>query len=479
MDKNKNMLSHFLTIGSGTIVNMLLGLISTPIITRLVDPNEYGQLSIFTMYTSVALMFLCAGLDQALVRYYYDDNTIAYQRKLLKLCFLVPMELSVACSVVIILVSAFGFAVFEFKTLIMALLCCNVLANIWTRISTLVLRTTYRSKEYAISNVLHRLSYITILIPLILLTRNRDLEALIIATVLSFIIQGIYATFMTRDMWRFKNVSLPDNYKEIIKYGIPLMLSMGLTTLFQAIDKISLNYFCTYTEVGIYASAMTIINIFAIIQSTFNALWAPMQTEHYVKNPEDTSFIRKGNRYITVVMFFLGLSLIFFKDVFSLLLGEKYRLAGKILPFLIFSPIMYTISETTCSGIGLSKKSYLYIYISIASCVVNFIGDWILVPLLGPQGAAISTGISYIIYFALRTYFSNKYYYIDYALKKMSIITVASLFYAWLNTFCDFSAMTILGYFACITLLFALYKAETIEAIRIAQRQFAQLIDKK
>lgn len=239
-------------------------------------------------------------------------------------------------------------------------------------------------------------------------------------------------------------------------------------------DKISLNHYCSYSEVGIYSSAMTIVSIFAIIQTTINTLWGPLQTEHYVKNPEDTSFIQKGNQYITVIMFFMGLSLILCKDIFALLLGEKYRMAAVILPFLIFYPIMYTISETTCSGIGVSKKSYLNIWVSLGACAVNFIGNNILVPIYDGIGAAISTGISYIVFFWLRTYFSNKYYYINYELKKFSIITCVALVYAWYNTFFEFNIITIIGYIVGIVTLLVLYKQGVKELIVISKRQLME-----
>ena len=105
MDKlnNKSVLSHFVTIGAGTFINMLLSFLTTPIITRLVDPTEYGQLSIFTIYTGIALMVLCIGLDQALVRYYYDKDETIYKQSLLKLCFLLPMIISVFCTLIVVL----------------------------------------------------------------------------------------------------------------------------------------------------------------------------------------------------------------------------------------------------------------------------------------------------------------------------------------------------------------------------------------
>lgn len=477
--ENRNILSHFITIGAGTIINMFLSLLTTPIITRLVDPSEYGQLSIFTMYTGIALMVLCIGLDQALVRYYYDREDLDYKKGLLKLCFVLPLIVSCFCAVVVLILVYGKIVSFEFKPFVMVLLCVNVVANLWSRIAVLLLRITYQSKKYALSNIIHKIVYIVVAIPLVLLIKGKDLEVLALATIISFLIQALYATVATREMWKFKGVAWIDNSREIIRYGIPYILSMGLTTLFQAVDKISLNYYCSYTEVGIYSSAMTLVNIFAVIQTTFNALWGPMQVEHYVKNPEDTSFIKKGNRYITIVMFFIGLSLILTKDIFSLLLGEKYHLASYILPFLIFNPIMYTISETTCSGIGISKKSYLNIYISIGACAVNIVGNGILVPILGCQGAAISTGISYIVFWALRTYFSNKYYYIDYDIKHFSVITIITLLYAWYNTFYDNIIVSFVGYLFCVCILFCLYKNYCVEGFEKARNQLLQLIKKE
>ena len=135
MTSNKNILSHFLIIGAGTVINMFLSLLTTPLITRLVDPSEYGQLSIFTMYTSIAVMVLCIGLDQALVRYYYDKDEIEYKTGLLKLCFVLPMLVSCVCVASVIMLAYIKVVRFEFKPFVMLLLGVNVLANIWSRIS--------------------------------------------------------------------------------------------------------------------------------------------------------------------------------------------------------------------------------------------------------------------------------------------------------------------------------------------------------
>lgn len=462
---NKNFISHFLVIGSGTIINMMLGLLTTPIITRIVDTEEYGQLSIFNMYTSIALMVLCLGLDQALVRFYYNKENIEYKRSLLKLCIGLPITVTFLLSLVVIALSKYRIIKFEFSFDITILLCINVLFSILNRISILLLRITYQSKKFSLCNILSKITYIVCSLFLIYSIKKDYFRLLAIATIVSTLVPGLVAVIFTRDMWKptFERLA---NKKEIIKYGLPLILSMGITTVFQAIDKISLNKYCTYSEVGIYSSAMSLINIFAIIQSTFNSLWGPTQVEHYVKHPEDKQFFQRANRMITVIMFFIGISLILVKDVFALLLGTKYREAAYIMPFLIFNPIMYTISETTNAGIGMSKKSYLNIFVALGACITNIIGNSILVPIFECKGAAISTGCSYIVFWFLRMTFSNMNYYVDYGNKKMFLLIILTSAYALYNTFTEFNIFSVVTYLFLTLILVILYKNTFKELIQ-------------
>ena len=132
---------------------------------------------------------------------------------------------------------------------------------------------------------------------------------------------------------------------------------------------------------------------------------------------------------VAIIMFFLGACLILLKDTIVLMLGNKYRDAVYCLPFLVFHPIMYTVAETTNTGIEKEKKSYFYIIIGIVSCAFNYIGNSILVPMLSERGAAISTGISFIIYWGIRTYISHRLFRVDYGIVKFMISTVFLMIY--------------------------------------------------
>jgi len=475
-------LKHFAIIGSGTFISMIIGFLTTPIITRVVDPIHYGKFSIFTMYSSIAMMILYLGLDQSMVRYFYDNTSDSYRQSLLFKCLKYPLVGTGIIVVLILILSISGIFNFNLGFPILLLVCIYTLIQIIYRFSLLLVRLQYKSKLYSALGIIQKVSYVSVALVLIFWGFMDDTFSLALATVISALICLIISMIAEKRIW---NISIIDksackiSQKELLTYAYPYIFSMGITTMFQYIDLMFLNIYCSYEEVGIYSSTITLVHVFSIVQTTFNTLWAPMAIEHYTQDKSDISFYQKGNRIITVIMFFIGYSLILCKDVFAMILGPQYREAAYILPFLIFNPIMYTISETTVNGLVFMKKSKLQVVVSIGACLVNLIGNIILVPKLGPKGAAISTGISYIVFFTLRTILSNKYFYVDFHLKKIYLITFMAIVYALYNTFVHFNVFSIVGYVICVIVLLVIYKETVIFVISYIKKLLLSLLATK
>ncbi len=476
--KSKSLFSSFMAIGSGTLINMLLGLLTTPLITRLVSPEEYGQLAIFNMYTNIALIVLCIGLDQALVRFFYEKQALSEKRGLLQFCFFIPMLISAVACLGIIGASYLFDNLFSFNQIIILFLCLNILVSIWNRFTLLLLRLTNRNTLYAVSNIVHKIVYIAIALGFLLIIDDNDLLILVLATVGSLIVSSLVAAVGAKEYWTIGQTEKLVDKKSVFYYGFPFILSMGITAIFQACDKLALERYCSYAEVGIYSSAMNLVNIFSIIQTAFNAVWAPKLVEIITNHPEDKSMIQKAHKYITIIMFAFGFGLILVKDVFALLLGAEYRAAAYMLPFLLFNPIMYTVSETTIGGIQYSKKSYLNIVVALIPCILNIVGNAFLVPLYGGRGAAISTGLAYICFFFMRTLISNRYYPIRYQLWKFIIVTVLAVGYALYNTFFAFSIWSVVGFIALIAALFVLYFRDIVDLCKMLVQQMKAMFIK-
>lgn len=470
-----SILKHFISIGTGTVINMLVGFLTTPVLTRLVGTAEYGQYSIFTMYASIALMILCMGFDQALIRFFYRFDTPDYQRSILRECCVLPVVCTLLAGILLNILSWLAFVPFEFDSGVMTMLTITVLFQVLNRIDLILLRVTYQTKLYSMLQVLTKLLFAGIAIAGCFLFQTQKLFVLTAASAVSYGVVTAMGIRSQRELWSFRKISqhYPIDRKELYRYAFPFIVSMGITTIFQAIDKMSLNRYCSYEEVGIYSSAVTLVHVFAIVQTTFAAIWSPMVVEHYEKEPEDRTFYQKGFRTMSFAMFFIGISLILCKDLLVLLLGEDYRGSAAMIPFLCLSPIMLTISDTTVIGITFSKKSYLQIIVSAVACVANIAGNTLLVPVMGGVGAAISTGLSYIVFFAMRTILSNKYFPMKWGIRKFSFLTLLFLAYAWYNTFRSFGMVTALGYVGILVIMVCNYRDVIRDGFHLLKKQFS------
>ena len=211
---------------------------------------------------------------------------------------------------------------------------------------------------------------------------------------------------------------------------------------------------------GLYTAALKLVSVMNLIQTGFTIFWTPTAYEKYAKEPENKNFYRKAFLVVSFVMYVFGLLVIGFKDIIFLLFAKDYREASYIAPFLILMPIMYTISEITVVGINFKKKTYWHIVIAAISVLANFIGNTLLVPILGGKGAAISTGLSYIVFFAMRTAISKRLYEVKYDLSKIVMGNAVIVLVALVGTFKRSTLETILAASVGILFVLFLYRSE-------------------
>ena len=465
-----NLFKKFMEFGIGSIITLLLGFVSSPIITRLINPEENGKFSMFNTITNLLLVIVLLGLDQAYVRYYYEEEE-ENRGNLLRKCIKIPIIINIFVAILIILFykPISMYIVKEQSINLGILLIINLLISIVSRFAFLQIRMQQKAKLYSLLNILMKLLNL-IFVLLIFLVYKNNYITLILAMLFTNIIVTLLAVFLERKEWLNKGSrQLKISNKDIIRYGFPLVFSMAITWIFQAIDRIAIKEFCGYLEVGLYSGAMTIIALLNAVQATFTTFWTPVAFERYSINQDDTEFFTKINKIVVVVMLFIAIGLISCKDIIVLLLGSKYREAVFIFPYLVFMPIMYTISETTVVGVNFKKQPKYHIYIAIISALVNLVGNLILVPKFGAVGAAISTGLSYIVFFIARTYFSKKFYSVNYNLKKFAIATIMVYILAAYSSFYKFNMIILILTILNLGIILVLYKEVFIELMNIVK----------
>lgn len=466
--------SHVAKIGAGTIVGALASFIATPVITRLVDPTQFGQYSMFTFYGSIALMVLGAGQDQSLMRFWPTSNSETFHNRLFHFCMRVSLAFFAAAVLACSILKLSG--IFdEFSWAILALLYVFVFLQILVRMNGIVLRVQMRSGLFSVLNVLYKVLYLVLAVAGLMLINDGDQFMLLcLATTFAYGISALIGILSLKAIWKpciAAKESVAFDASAVLRYGLPFVVAMGLSTFFEGIDKLCLSQLTDYYNVGIYSSALSIVSAFSIIQSTFNTIWAPEVVKRYEADKNDHSFYIKGHNLIVVIMFGLGICLIAFRDVVVLFLGESYRDAAALLPCLTFIPLMATVSETTVIGINLMKKSTLHIVTSSVAVALNLIGNYLLIPVLGCAGAALSTSFSYIAFLAIKSWLSYRCYRVNFGFKRLCALTVALYAYAISQSFLQSGLINVLGAAACFSLLLVLYRATVLNALSLLREK--------
>lgn len=459
--ENKRRIKQYLIIIGSSVGSLLLGLLTTSLITRLVDTADYGIYSLFLTYANLITIVVCFGLDQSLVRFYYNDQRQEYKNALFRFTCFIPLIATGILGVIAIVLNGIG--LFDFITaktheLFIVMLVIQILFQLLFRFCILPIRLETASKKYAFFNLSQKFVFLIVAILLVQFVHAiNSALALMLSSIIAVVCVALGSIYSNRALFFGKADKKSLNRREVIKYGMPFILSMSITSLFEALDKIFLQIFSTNAEIGIYSSAITIVNLFALIQTAFTSLWAPLAVEHYVKAEGERDFYSQIHDVMSVIVFLFGAALIFAKDIFAFLLGSAYRDAAFIMPFLIFHPAMYILSEVTCVGIDFKKKSYLHIIIATIALIANFIGNYLLVPKYSATGAAISTGISYIVFYVCRTFFGIRNYKFNIPYWKLGIVTVELVVYAFINTKMSINYITAIGFVVIVATIAALY----------------------
>ena len=419
--KNK-LAKKFITFSYGSLFGAVVAFLSTVLMARVFSPEDFGKASMFTLFVNLATILIIFGTDQAFVRFFYEEK-IHLRGALLQNCLKVSFILFIPILGLFFFLRKYvmSFLFSDYNFYIFAAIIFATIVQILHRFASLTLRMEQKANAYSILEILNKL---LILLGILFFSHfiGGNYLSLIYATIFGYSVILICLLFYQKDYWKFKKQQDVLHSKVTIwKFSYPLAFTLAVMWLFEGIDKFALRRWSSFEELGLYAAAFKIIGLIAVLKTAFTTFWTPVAYEQFQNNPREKLFFTNISKIVSVIMILVGVAIIMFRDIIIMLLGSEYKEASSLLSFLVFVPIMYTISETTVIGINFYKKVKWHMFIVCISCICNFFGNWIMVPSYGAMGASISTGVSYIVFFILRTFISKYYFKVDYGLVKLFI----------------------------------------------------------
>ncbi|MCJ1883437.1 oligosaccharide flippase family protein [Pseudomonas sp. LA21] len=388
----------------GPIGAAALGFITLPIITWFYSAEDIGRIAMLQLASGFCVLFFSLGLDQAYVRDYHESEN---KPALLKISLLPGL-----CLLVVSLVPSFISPGFISRTLfsvdsvlISILVALSLLATLTSRFLSLVLRMQERGLAFSMSQVLPKVLFLCVVGVYCFLSFGFDLSHLVLAQVISLITVTLVFSWNVRQELSASIKSGIDIEKLIsmLRFGAPLIIGgvafWGLT----AMDKIFLRNLSTFEELGLYSVASSFAAAAAIFQNIFSTIWMPTVYRWVAEGVDTGKKIDQTTDYVltAVVILFSVAGLLSWTVTY--LLPPSYERVEYILVACMAYPLLYILSEVTGAGLGIARKSAHVMGASIFSAVVNLIINYLLTPKYGAAGAAVSTAISFWVFFFCRT----------------------------------------------------------------------------
>ncbi|MBQ7480646.1 MAG: oligosaccharide flippase family protein [Lachnospiraceae bacterium] len=431
-ENKESLLTSFIKYFYGNFVVLLLGLIQLPLTTRVLETQEYGKTTMFTTAVTVIYIFAILGLDQAYIRYFYKEGV--NRKTLFVQCLIPPFILILILSAVYVLFSDL-FNTFLFGAsginIIIPVVAYTVI-SVFERFLFLNIRMEQNGVLYSNLNILSKVLNVSFII-LFAYLLGSDFRVVMYAFTLSLgtvtLLIGIRYLYVTR---KIKITRHDVSEKELLAYGIPFIPMLLMEWLLSSMDKWSIKIFNDFSETGIYGSAMQIMTIILTVKITFVAFWSPVAMEKYESRPEEEckDFFADMFDKVQFLCMCAAFLLTIFRGLIVLILGRDYREAVYIIPFLTLMPILSIMFEMTGQGVKFTGKIKYFNYASLAAIICNLIGNTLLVPRYKGIGAALATAVTYIVYFAIGTYFSKKCYPVKYRIGMFSVSLIMYVVYA-------------------------------------------------
>jgi len=253
------------------------------------------------------------------------------------------------------------------------------------------------------------IDFVRMLLILIIVLIGFKLNYGLLSPVIAYILVPIILVFLFG--WILLKKVFPKFFKSNFVFNKKLLKNLSSYSIFVMAtgiggiilgytDILMLTYFSGLSAVAFYSVALPTAKVLLYFPRAFTGILIPLTSELWIQRKKD--LIKAGiedlYKYSIIAIIPIVLIMLSFAElVIILLFGKGYIAAAipmKILSIGMIFAVLYSINGDFFAGIGKPAINTKMIYYA---ATFNFIGNLILIPLIGINGAAIATSASYFI----------------------------------------------------------------------------------
>ena len=403
MDKYKKLASNTIVFAIGTFSSKLLTLVLTFFYTRVMATGDFGGATLIQNAVNILVPIVTLAVNSAALRFALDKNSD-------KKCV---FSTGVATTVI-------GFAVFcLFAPVVMRitindfnfgqytiLLYLMLLGSSLRQLCQQFVRGCGHVKLYAVDGVIATATSAGFTF-LYLGAFHWGIYGYILAIFTSDMLSVLFM-FVVAKLWRYVNFRTglrKSTVFPMLKYCIPLIPTIILWWIINVSDQ----YMVTYFNGGIYTSAYKIPNFVTIFASIFIDAWQLSAVDEYDNKGKSEFFTKVFKTYSGALLAVGALLIAGSRIITDLYLGEDYYDSWHYVPILVIATTFSNLVNFYASVYMAEKKSMLSMMTAGTGAVLNVVLNFILIPVIGPYGAAIATAVSFVVVFVIRVINTKKF----------------------------------------------------------------------
>jgi O-antigen/teichoic acid export membrane protein len=441
--------SHFVT---GSALSLLLGLISFPILTRILTREEYGVMGLVTTTMLLTVAVAKAGLSDGIIRFYKEYGDQQEKRTIFSSTIAVR-GIILAVTTVLLYVIIFPIAS-RYLHISSKFLTCFMIMSAYLLLRPLniivlnLLRITDKTIFYNVINLMGRVISIAASLFLLLYLIG-ELYGYFIGLVLAELTVSVvlFYWFLANYKIALSKVS-GDLALKLIRFGVPLLITEMSYLLLSYADRYMIVAFNGEDALGLYSVGYNLASYISdMVMFPLSYAVIPIYVGIYEKEGKEKTedFLEKCLHYLLIAIIPLCAGyFVIARDLFVTLASEKYISAASFSPVILLGSLFLGINSILNAGLYLQKRSMSILAIMLSALVVNIILNLLLLPVYGAFGAAIATLAACLVSTVMTTVLSFRHICIRINLGTIFFYTLISAImyfvlnlittpYAWAN----------------------------------------------
>ena len=402
-----------------SILNASIPFLLLPVLTRYLEPAEYGQVAVFQVWVSLIGALCGLSVHGAANRKYFDYESPDVE---------IGSFIGSCVTLLIISTAALTILVYPFHNIIIELLGIN---ELWLWLGIPVAFSNFliqlrlgqwqvRKKatfygSFQISRSLFDMLLSLLLVVALALGVTGRLSG-IVSTACIF---GIIAVISLRYSKIISFSWRPDLMREALKFGVPLIPHILGAFLLLTVDRAIISAELGLSEAGIYMVAAQLSMAMSIMLEAVNKAFSPWLFERLKRNNnnEKRQIVKFSYGYSTFLLLIALVALFVGDEVLRFVAGEKYSAAGEIVGWLFLAQAFRGMYFLFTNYIFFEKRTGSIAKITVSFGVLHIGILYLFINQFGVIGAAYAMCISMFLQMLGTWYTASKIVKMPWMLK--------------------------------------------------------------